>query len=358
MRLKALAAILSAAAIILLAVRQRSTTPPPRALVKSESKASEVARTRDAEARAADADHVAQEAKGDAERREELNQALRARAQAADAAASAAEAREQASNARAAAAERRAARAEAALRAAKPVAAAGAPARGLTLPRLDPQRMVASWAEAQELLGLNRTAAENIELVLGFYNMSRGCGHHRHVRYVMMSKVASEDISGNMRAWAHGERTDPANCTFTFVREPLKKFISGAVEMEWRFRQGQKRRGDDDMGSWRFHRLPVGSRDRSVAFLKDLLEFKWAVVPRALGYRGGLAHIYPMFGQVATWQPLVGLDFIGRLENFAVDWARMQAVCGTGHALTTAVSRPTSRRPTRCTSSPDGTRAR
>ena len=237
MRLKALAAILSAAAIILLAVRQRSTTPPPRALVKSESKASEVARTRDAEARAADADHVAQEAKGDAERREELNQALRARAQAADAAASAAEAREQASNARAAAAERRAARAEAALRAAKPVAAAGAPARGLTLPRLDPQRMVASWAEAQELLGLNRTAAENIELVLGFYNMSRGCGHHRHVRYVMMSKVASEDISGNMRAWAHGERTDPTNCTFTFVREPLKKFISGAVEMEWRFRQ-------------------------------------------------------------------------------------------------------------------------
>ena len=38
-----------------------------------------------------------------------------------------------------------------------------------------------------------------------------------------------------------------------------------------------------------------------------------------------------MFGQAATWQRLVGLDFIGRLENFAVDWARMQAVCGTGH---------------------------
>ena len=85
--------MLSAAAIIsetgsCLALRQRSTTPPPRALVKSESKASEAlravraadARTRDAEARAADADHVAQEAKGDAERREELNQALRARA--------------------------------------------------------------------------------------------------------------------------------------------------------------------------------------------------------------------------------------------------------------------------------------
>ena len=157
--LKALAALLSAAAITFLALRQRSTTPP-RALVKSESKASEAlravraadARTRDAEARAADADHVAQEAKGDAERREELNQALRARAQAADAAASAAEAREQASNARAAAAERRAAQAEAALKAreqasnaraaaaerraaqakaalgaAKPVAAAGAP---------------------------------------------------------------------------------------------------------------------------------------------------------------------------------------------------------------------------------------
>ena len=123
-RPKGLAALLSAAAITFFALRF-STTPPPRALVKSESKASEAlravraadARTRDAEARAADADHVAQEAKGDAERREELNQALRARAQAADAAASAAEAREQASNARAAAAERRAAQAEAALEA-------------------------------------------------------------------------------------------------------------------------------------------------------------------------------------------------------------------------------------------------
>ena len=85
--LKALAALLSAAAITFLALR--FSTTPPRALVKSESKASEAlravraadARTRDAEARAADADHVAQEAKGDAERREELNQALRARAQ-------------------------------------------------------------------------------------------------------------------------------------------------------------------------------------------------------------------------------------------------------------------------------------
>jgi hypothetical protein len=92
--LKARAALLLAAAIILLAVRQRSTTLPPRALVKSESKASEALRA----VRAADADHAAQ-AKGDDERREELNQALRARAQAADAAASAAQAREQARNA-------------------------------------------------------------------------------------------------------------------------------------------------------------------------------------------------------------------------------------------------------------------
>ena len=111
--LKALAALLLAAAITFLAVLQHSTTTlPPRALVKSESKASGALRA----VRAADADHASQ-AKGDDERREELNQALRARAQAADAAASAAQAREQASNARAAAAERRAVQAEAALEA-------------------------------------------------------------------------------------------------------------------------------------------------------------------------------------------------------------------------------------------------
>jgi hypothetical protein len=109
---KALAALL-AAAIIFLTVRQHhsTTTLTPRALVKSESKASEALRA----VRAADADHAAQ-AKGDAERREELYQALRARGFA-DAAASAAQAREQASNARAAAAERRAVQAEAALKA-------------------------------------------------------------------------------------------------------------------------------------------------------------------------------------------------------------------------------------------------
>lgn len=205
-------------------------------------------------------------------------------------------------------------------------------ASALTLPRLDPQRMVASWAEAQELLGLNRTAAENKELVLSFYNVSRACGHYRHVRYIMMSKVASMQINANMAAWAHGEKTS-TNCSFTFVREPLKKFISGVVEMEWRFRDAQNKLiRTDDMGSWRFHRLPVGSRDRSVAFLKDLLEFKWAVIPRALQHRVALnPHIFPMFGQASVWQHRIGLDFIGRLENFTADWARMQAVCGTGH---------------------------
>jgi len=86
-----------------------------------------------------------------------------------------------------------------------------AAARALTLPRLDPQRMVASWAEAQELLGLNRTAAENRELVLGFYNMSRGYGHYRHVRYVMMSKVCRAKRSAGTWPYGHtaSEPTPP-----------------------------------------------------------------------------------------------------------------------------------------------------
>ena len=153
--------MLSAAAITFLALR--FSTTPPRALVKSESKASEAlravraadARTRDAEARAADADHVAQEAKGDAERREELNQALRARAQAADAAASAAEAREQASNARAAAAERRAAQAEAALKAREQASNARAAAAERRAAQIrftcDIQKEVAKYRNLQNL---------------------------------------------------------------------------------------------------------------------------------------------------------------------------------------------------------------
>ena len=90
-----------------------------------------------------------------------------------------------------------------------------AAARALTLPRLDPQRMVASWAEAQELLGLNRTAAENRELVLGFYNMSRGYGHYRHERYDKNTNHPSEDNSTNNALSAHRDPTDPANTTNT-----------------------------------------------------------------------------------------------------------------------------------------------
>ena len=117
--LKALAAILLVCALFV-AIRQTQNE-----WESSESTTSEAlralraadARARDAEAKAADADHALHEVRHTASTRNELNQALRARAQAADAAAAAAEAREQASDARAKAAERRAAQAEAALRA-------------------------------------------------------------------------------------------------------------------------------------------------------------------------------------------------------------------------------------------------
>ena len=118
--LKALAAVLLVGALVV-AVRQQTHNEWESA----ESTSAEAlralraadARARDAEAKAADADHALHEVRHTASTRNELNQALRARAQAADAAAAAAEAREQASDARAKAAERRAAQAEAALRA-------------------------------------------------------------------------------------------------------------------------------------------------------------------------------------------------------------------------------------------------
>ena len=118
--LKALAAVLLVGALFV-AIRQQTQNE----WASEESTSAEAlralraadARARDAEAKAADADHALHEVRHTASTRNELNQALRARAQAADAAAAAAEAREQANDARAKAAERRAAQAEAALRA-------------------------------------------------------------------------------------------------------------------------------------------------------------------------------------------------------------------------------------------------
>lgn len=203
-----------------------------------------------------------------------------------------------------------------------------------TLPALNLQRAVAHWGEAQQLLGLERTAERNAGLVSKFYNMSRGVVRAKNVLLVLQSKVASEAITANLLKWSRKAPRGPVNCTVMFVRDPIEKFISGYIEMEWRFREGQRRSGVADMKVWRFHKLPRGSKARALAFVADLLEFRWATLPKALAWRSAMAyghHVWPMFGQAVHYQRMYGsFDVIGRLENFSKDWSAIEQVCGTG----------------------------
>lgn len=223
----------------------------------------------------------------------------------------------------------------------------------MSLPPFSLERAVAGWNEAQELLGLPRTAHGNSSLVAHFYGMHRGTAHYKHcgkdVHFIMQAKVASETISHNIKRWASNASCTSLpsnvtlNCSFMFVRNPLNTFVSGFIEMEWRFRQGVQLFGVADMDHWHFHKLTVGSWARSLAFITDLLEFKWETIPKALNHRGAAHHIYPMFGQSTHSQHLYGLDLVGRIEQFDMDLEKVTELCGMGtvrfdHSLGTHVT--------------------
>ena len=112
--------------------------------------------------------------------------------------------------------------------------------------------------------------------------------------------------------------------------------------MEWRFKEGQKLLGDDDMGQMTFHKPARGLRAiAQLAFLDDLLEP--AMVPqfRRVRIRGAL-HFYPMFGQARSAATLVGyrFDVVGDLADYDADARAMEAACGTGHVPPTGSRDP------------------
>ena len=105
-----------------------------------------------------------------------------------------------------------------------------------------------------------------------------------------------------------------SQCIFTFVRDPIKHFISGYNEFEFRTIPRNK----SGCPRCTYHEWPVGSQHRFWAFLHDLLSLN------LIGSDGNIKHIYPMSG-ILHHYPRV--DFVGSVEYMAEDWKRLQREC-------------------------------
>jgi len=113
-------------------------------------------------------------------------------------------------------------------------------------------------------------------------------------------------------------------CTFTFLREPVARFIAGYNEMEWRITNSQTSVLQKCPGCT-FTTFPLGSQERVWAFIADLLTLELLTSNGAVcGALRGAAHVFPMSGVL---RHIKHLDFIGHLENIASDWLLLQEKC-------------------------------
>lgn len=99
--------------------------------------------------------------------------------------------------------------------------------------------------------------------------------------------------------------------TFTFVREPMRRFISAYGEVSYRSVFFPNAAEHYSRPSVTHVRLPHGSDTRFRAFLRDLLSGAPIV---------DVEHVFTSVGALA-----MGVDFIGRLERFDADFARLLA---------------------------------
>ena len=110
--------------------------------------------------------------------------------------------------------------------------------------------------------------------------------------------------------------TDKRHRAFTFVRDPISRFISGYGEIEYRTRTGLEWPDFDSLAKL-LNGHPVGSPDRAAAFFEEFL-------------RSGIdvnGHVRP---QLEFLQPLSGcslpMDFIGKTERAEEHWAKLFAM--------------------------------
>ncbi len=191
--------------------------------------------------------------------------------------------------------------------------------------------LLADWRNAQRRFGLADTAASNLEAVFAAFSWRKGS--HRlddgKLTFVPCEKCGSESFSRALRM-RNVSGAARRNCTIGWVREPLGRFESGYREFEWRFKEGLDAHGAEDMEQMTFHKKRVGSEERVLAFIDDLLSLRWYlrtgeyVIPRALHFRNALTHVFPFSGSLVGYR----FDVVGDLADYDADARAMEAACG------------------------------
>jgi len=140
-----------------------------------------------------------------------------------------------------------------------------------------------------------------------------------YVLYSRIYKAGNDAIRENLAAASHSRarllykvhRRSPSKI-FTFVREPAERWVAGYNELEYRWGVEHTYNVSEKCTSCVFQRFPMG-KNRVWAFLGDLL-----LMRLAQGYE--IQHVYPMGGILRVARRL---DFVGRIETFDQDWARV-----------------------------------
>ena len=140
-----------------------------------------------------------------------------------------------------------------------------------------------------------------------------------HVYYWRIYKAANDAIRKNLDALSKTKsiliskipHKIPQNSfIFTFVRDPVDRWVAGYNELEHRWIE-RNYNISDVCSTCLFPQFKLGSHERVWAFLHDLL-----VTPQF----AGLFEIEHVFPQTSGFHRVGKLDFMGRIERFDEDW--------------------------------------
>lgn len=124
----------------------------------------------------------------------------------------------------------------------------------------------------------------------------------------------------------------PSTCSFTFIREPFDRLVSGLNEFEYRLQKN----GNDrkHLSQSVFNKYPLGSEDRVIQLLADFVSGRVlngkGKVAGGLTANDSIVHIYP---QSNGFINKTAFDFIGHIERAHEHWTRMQKHCGVPENL-------------------------
>lgn len=193
--------------------------------------------------------------------------------------------------------------------------------------------MLPLWRQAAKQLGLTGWSEDSACYFLhGFYGRLSAPPEKydlpdTKLTYIPIFKCASAGFTCNIQHSyplqhynPHGSLSN--SLSFTFVRDPLTRFVSGYSEINNRlelFHNHSENICGDEVRTYEAYEL--SSSDRALAFIKDILTGN---LKRECWVNW---HVFSMLAPMRDYNHHVGsMGFVGRLETFDKDWAHLKSL--------------------------------